>query len=88
MALLITLLLGVGNFAWHRAVIESGHRMVADMPPAGLRILRTMSLGFEFVLLCGALWAAKTGHGYWLWAYFAYSTINGIAAWTIVSGRV
>ena len=88
MALLITLVLGIGNFAWHRAVIESGHRMVADMPPESLKLLRLMSLALEFGLLCGALWGARSGHTHWVWAYLAYSLVNGGAAWLIVSRRV
>lgn len=88
MALVITLLLGIGNFAWHRAVIESGHRMVSEMPPESLRVLRNFSLSLEFVLLCGALFAVKSGHTHWIWAYLGYSLINAGAAWMIIKGRV
>ncbi len=88
MAVIITFLLGMGNFAWHRAVIESGHRMIGDMEPAQLQAIRWLSLSFEFLLLCGALFAARSGHTGWLWAYAGYSALNGGAAWMIVSRRI
>ena len=84
----ITLILGMGNFAWHRAVIESGHRMVSEMPPESLKVLRFLSLALEFSLLCGALYAVRAGHTHWLWGYLGYSAINAGAAWMIVKGRI
>lgn len=88
MAIFFAFLLGIGNFAWHRAVIESGHAMVAEMPPAQLSFLRYGTMAFEFVLLCGALFMAFAGAGYWVWLYAAYSFINGGAAWLIVTRRI
>lgn len=88
MMVILTLLLGIGNFAWHRAVIESGHRMISDMQPARLQAIRWLSLAVEFLLLCGALFAVRSGHTIWLWTYMGYSAINGGAAWLIVSRRI
>lgn len=88
MAVIVTFLLGMGNFAWHRAVIESGHRMVTGIAPEALKLMRISSLALEFIVLCGALYAANIGHTHWLWAYLAYSLINGGAAWLIVSRRI
>ncbi len=88
MALIITFLLGMGNFACHRAVIESGHRMLVEMPSTTLQVARWSSLALEFGLLCGALYAASTGHVHWVWLYAGYSLINLGAAWSIVSGRI
>ena len=87
-SLAFTLLLGMGNFAWHRAVIESGHRMMSEMRPESLRVLRFFSLLLEFALLYGALYAAWIGHTHWFWAYVIYSLVNGSAAWMIVKGRM
>ncbi|MBH5321434.1 hypothetical protein [Aurantiacibacter sediminis] len=87
-ALILTTLLGIANFVAHRAVIESGHRMVQDMTPEALRVLRPVSLSFEFLLLCGALYAVRLGHSGWMWAYLAYSLINAGAAWAIVTRRL
>ena len=88
MAILVAFLLGIGNFAWHRAVIESGHAMVAEMPPAHLRIMRIGTLAFEFTLLCAALFMAFAGAAYWVGLYAVYSLMNGSAAWLIVTRRV
>ena len=88
MALIITFLLGMGNFACHRAVIASGHRMLAQIPPRTLRIARASSLAFEFVLLCGALFAARVGGVHWVWLYGAYFLINAVAAWSVVTRRI
>jgi len=88
MAVIITFLLGVGNFAWHSAVLGSGHRMVSDMPPEHRQLIRWSSLSLEFVLLCAALYAVNAGHAMWMRVYLGYSAINGGAAWLIVKGRV
>ena len=83
----LTFLLGVGNFAMHKAVLESRHPMLAQMPWMGLMGGR-FSLALEFLLLVGALLLAASGHPAWGWAYFGYSVLNGIAAWLILSRRV
>ncbi|MFB0611910.1 hypothetical protein [Aurantiacibacter poecillastricola] len=88
MALIITFLLGVGNFACHRAVISSGHRWITDMPPATLKVTRLLSLGLEFVLLAGALHAAERGVWAWTWLYVGYSAVNIWAAWSIATRRI
>ena len=55
MLLLLTFLLGVGNFAMHRAVLESGHPLLAQMPwlfrPMGGRL----RLVVEFTMLLGTM---------------------------------
>ena len=84
MALVLTFLLGIGNFAMHKAVLESRHPMLAQMPWIGGRF----SLALEFVLLVGALLLAASGHSGWGWAYLAYSALNAISAWLILSRRV
>ena len=88
MALIITFLLGMGNFACHQAVITSEHRMLAEIPPQTLRIARATSLAFEFALLCGAFYAAKVGALQWIWLFGGYFLINLAAAWSIVTRRV
>jgi len=88
MALIITFLLGMGNFACHRAVIASGHRMLSEMPSTTLAVARWSSLALEFGLLCGALYAASTGQVHWVWLYAGYFLINLGAAWSIVTGRI
>jgi len=85
--LVFTFLLGIGNFAMHKAVLESRHPMLAQMPWMELMGGR-FSLGLEFLLLVGALLLAVSGHLVWGWAYLAYSVLNGLAGWLIISRRV
>ena len=76
--ILLTLLLGIGNFAMHKAVLESRHPMLAQMPWMGLMGGR-FSLALEFLLLVGALLLLVSGHPGWALAYLAYSALNAIA---------
>ncbi len=87
MALVFTFLLGIGNFAMHKAVLESRHPMLAQMPWFELLGGR-FSFAIEFMLLLGALLLAVSGHSSWGWAYLAYSALNGMAGWLILSRRV
>lgn len=87
MAIILTFLLGIGNFAVHKAVLESHHPMLAQMPWFELLGGR-FSFALEFMLLLGALMLATSGHSSWLWAYLAYSALNGVAGWLILSRRV
>lgn len=88
MALVITFLLGMGNFACHTAVLGSGHNAIAAMSEGTLRLARLASFALEFGLLCGALFAAELGAHQWLWLYAGYTLINIGAAWSIVTGRL
>jgi len=88
MAIIITFLLGIGNFAWHSAVLGSGHMMVSDMPPEHRQMIRWSSMSLEFILLCAALYGVNAGYGVWMWVYMAYSAINGGAAWLIIKNRM
>ena len=87
MGFVLTFLLGVGNFAMHKAVLESRHPMLAQMPWMGLLGGR-FSLALEFLLLVGALLLSASGHTGWGWAYLAYSALNAVSAWLILSRRV
>jgi hypothetical protein len=84
MALILTFILGVGNFACHRAVVASGHPMLAQMAQGNVRLLRWVSLVVEFVLLVAALYAAKDGTLAWVWAYAGYTLLNASAAWALL----
>jgi hypothetical protein len=86
-ALLITFLLGIGNFALHKAVLESRHSLLGQMP-----FMRTLggrgSLVVEFLVLLGAMLLVGAGTTAWAWAYAGYTILNAIAAWLILSRRV
>lgn len=83
--LLVVFCLGVFNFAVHKAVLESGRPMLAQVPwlfqPLGGRL----SLVVEFVMLLGAMIMVAAGS---VWVYLLYSALNGLAAWLMASGRV
>lgn len=88
MPVVLTFLLGIGNFALHRAVLDSRHHLIAQMP----RMLRALggraSLLAEFVLLLGALLLVANGYTGWGLAYFIYSLINAFSAWLILTHRI
>ncbi len=88
MAILITFLLGVANFALHKAVLESRHPILAQLDwlfrPMGGRF----SLLLEFLMLLGTLVLASNGSAGWAWAYALYTGINAASAWMILSGRI
>lgn len=87
-AVVIVFCLGVFNFAAHKAVLESGHRMLAQVPwlfqPLGGRL----SLVVEFAMLLGAMIMAASGSAGWTWVYAFYTVLNGFAAWLIASNRM
>lgn len=88
MVILFVFLLGVGNFALHRAVLASGHPALGEMRWLVRGFGGRASFVLEFVLLCAALLLAAAGHPGWAWAYLAYSALNGLAAWLILSRRI
>ena len=88
MATVLVFLLGVGNFALHGAVTAAHRPLFADLAPDVLSTIRAASIGLEFALLCGALYAAETALEPWLWAYAGYSLFNIVAAWVLIAGRL
>ncbi len=88
MGLAIIFLLGIGNFALNRAVLESGHPMLSGIVSGRGMITAQVMLGIEFVLLLAALLLVYNGHGGWGWAYGIYSLVNGFTGWLILTRRV
>lgn len=86
-AVIVIFCLGISNFAAHKAVLESGHPMLAQVPwllkPLGGR----MSLIVEFVMLLGSMVMVASGSQGWALLYLLYSLINALAAWLIVTDR-
>jgi hypothetical protein len=83
MAIVLLFLLGVANFAMHKAVLESGHPLLGHTPWFVHMLGGRFSLGVEFLMLL-----VDTGALGWAWGYAVYSVVNGLAAWMILSGRV
>ncbi len=88
MAIIIVFLLGVANFAVHRAVLDSGHAIVSAMQPENGFFSARMTLSIEFVLLLAAMLLVASGSSGWGWAYAFYSLANGFAAWLILTRRI
>ncbi|MEO6717473.1 MAG: hypothetical protein ABIM50_09550 [Novosphingobium sp.] len=88
MAILILFLLGIGNFAMHKAVLESGHPMLGQAPWFFHLLGGRFSLMVEFAMLLGAMLMVSQGSAGWVWGYAAYSGVNGLSMWLILSGRV
>ncbi len=84
MAILLTFLLGIGNFALHQAVIERYRPLLAHMHGFASMIGSRVSLAAEFAVLLVALLLVANGHPGWGWAYLGYSLFNGAAAWFIL----
>jgi hypothetical protein len=88
MAIVLIFLLGVGNFAMHKAVLESGHPLLGHVPWFMHLLGGRAGLITEFLLLLAALLLVAEGYSAWGWAYFGYSALNGVAAWLILTRRV
>jgi hypothetical protein len=87
-AIFLTFLLGVGNFALHRAVLESGHPLLGKVPWYIHLLGGRISLMGEFLILLAALLLVANGYLAWGWGYLAYSLLNSIAGWLILTRRV
>ena len=88
MVIFFVFLLGIGNFALHRAVLASGHPALAQMAWLVEGFGGRASFVLEFALLLTALLLAAGGHPGWAWAYLGYSLLNALAGWLILSRRM
>ena len=88
MALIAIFLLGVGNFALHRAVLESGHPLLGQSAWFTTMLGGKATMVLEFVVLTAAMALSQLGYDAASWAYAAYSGLNAVAAWLILTGRV
>ena len=88
MGLVIVFILGVANFAAHKAVLEGGHPLLGQLPWYVHALGGRLSLIVEFVMLLGAMVMVASGSIGWAWGYAAYSAANGFSAWLILSGKL
>ncbi len=89
MLIILCFVLGIGNFAMHRAVVESGHPFVEDAKLYfGKHFGKFSSYIIEFIILTAAM--LLSGVGYWVaaMAYLIYTGLNALAAWMLLSGRM
>ena len=88
MLLTICFLLGIANFYMHKAVAESGHPYVEETKRYFRRNIGPYgSYALELALLIGALWLANTGALAVSLLYAAYTAINGVASWVLLSNK-
>ncbi|MEO1730729.1 MAG: hypothetical protein AAFR64_08325 [Pseudomonadota bacterium] len=87
-ALAIIMILGIGNFALHSAVLEAGHPLAGHMPDFLEAWSGRITMAAEFAVLLVALLLAANGWSELVWAYIAYSALNGMAAWLILRRKV
>ena len=87
MALVLTFLLGIANFAMHKAMLESRHPLLARLGWRANTLAGRVGLGMEFGVLLAALMLAANGLAWALGAYLAYSLLNAASAWLLLSGR-
>ncbi len=88
MGLFLAFLLGIGNFAAHRAVLDSDHPLLARAPWFFHMMGGRFSLGLEFAMLLGAMLMISQGALIWAGFYALYSAVNLAAAWLIVTRRI
>jgi len=88
MGLVIVFFLGIANFAAHKAVLECGHPLMAQLPRYMHLLGGRLSLLVEFVMLAGAMFMVASGSIGWALGYLVYSLANGFSAWLILSNRL
>lgn len=88
MIVIFCFLMGIANFAMHKAVAESGHPFVEDTKRYfGKHFGRYSSYGIELLMLIGAMLFAQEGSLIIVFIYWAYTGMNGLATWLLLSGR-
>lgn len=88
MILIFCFLMGIANFAMHKAVAESGHPFVEDTKRYfGKHFGRYSSYGIELLMLIGAMLFAQEGSMIIAFIYWAYTGMNALATWLLLSGR-
>ena len=88
MLLIFCFLMGIANFAMHKAVAESGHPFVEDTKRYfGRHFSPYGSYAIELALLIGAMLFAYDGSMLMALVYWGYTGMNGIATWLLLSGK-
>lgn len=88
MVLTLLFLLGVANFALHKAVLESGHPLLGQVPRYVHLLGGKFGLWVEFLLLLGSMLMVAHGSLGWAWGYAIYSAVNVVSAWMILTRRI
>ncbi len=86
MMIFVIFVCGIANFAMHRAVMESNHRMIADVRESMTRFMGPYgTYVLEFFMLLSALIFANLEMTMSVVFYGFYTAINGAGAWFVLS---
>ena len=88
MGLILVFLLGVGNFAAHRAVLQSRHPLLGRVPNFFHLLGGRFALALEFAMLVGVMLVVAGGSPGWALFYGVYTAVNAVAAWLILTNRI
>jgi hypothetical protein len=88
MALVIVFMLGVVNFALHRAVLDCRHPVLGHVPWQENRLGGWVSLSVEFVMLLISMAMIDHGSVGWAWGYAGYTLANVVGAWALLRGHI
>ncbi len=88
MPLVLLFLFGAINFATHKAVLESGHRLVRRVPAVMRAHGGRLSLLLEYLLLLCAMLTAAAGSQGAVWVYAIYTACNAILGWLVLGRRI
>ena len=88
MILFVLFVLGIGNFAVHKAVLESGHPVLDALPGFYRTGGGRFSLWFGFFVLLAAMLLVANGWPSMGIAYGLYSLCNLGTGWLVLSQRV
>jgi hypothetical protein len=88
MYIIVIFLCGVGNFAMHKAMLESDHPLIAEARGSFRRILGPYgSYILEFIMLAAALIFANMGMASAVIFYAIYTITNCAAAFILFSNK-
>ena len=88
MGILVAFLFGIANFAMHKAVLDSRHPMLGQVPWFYHLLGGRFSMLVEFAMLLGTMLMISTGSVGWAWGYAIYSLVKALSAWLILSHRI
>lgn len=88
MLIVLVTALGIANFAANKAVLESDHPILDELPAFFRGWNGRVPLVAEFVVLLAALLFTANGFPGFAWGYVAYTFFSLASAWAILTKRV
>ncbi|MBX7482216.1 hypothetical protein [Qipengyuania qiaonensis] len=88
MLLGVLFVLGIVNFAVHKAVLESDHPLLDTLPRPFTANGGRLSLAVEFLVLLASMMLSAHGWPAAAWGYALYSALNAITGWLLLDDRV